>query len=188
MQAFIYRERFHRAMLAAAITGTLCVGTILLTGCGTDSQSLSDRSAGHDHEAKEHEHGHIQYAVNGDLQETTESLDVLPSFLSGLPDEVSLAYQTAATLRSTLESIPCYCGCGGSAGHRSNLDCFIHEIHDDGSVVWDDHGTKCDVCIETAFQTALMLKEGKSVKEIRISIDDSYKTGYAAPTPTPMPS
>ncbi|WP_246070461.1 PCYCGC domain-containing protein [Paenibacillus kobensis] len=186
MLPYFIRSRYVRTALTVAVTGTVC--SMLLTGCGSNSKAPSSSSAAEEQHAAEHEHGHIQYASNGDLQETTESIGVLPSFLSGLTNQIALAYKTAAAVHDTLEWIPCYCGCGGSAGHLNNLNCFIKEIHEDGSVVWDDHGTKCDVCMETAFQTALMLQEGKSVKEIRTFIDDTYKTGYAKPTPTPMPA
>ena len=83
--------------------------------------------------------------------------------------------------------MPCYCGCGESAGHKSNLNCFIQEKREDGSIVWDDHGTRCLVCLEIAVQSAQLHKEGKSLKEIRQFIDDTYKEGYAKPTPTDMP-
>lgn len=75
-----------------------------------------------------------------------------------------------------------------SAGHESNLDCFIHAIHPDGSVVWDDHGTRCGVCLQIAAESIKMQREGKAVKEFRAYIDEKYREGYAKPTPTPMPS
>ncbi|MBK5330451.1 MAG: hypothetical protein JJD93_00670 [Ilumatobacteraceae bacterium] len=33
--------------------------------------------------------------------------------------------------------IPCYCGCGKDAGHRSNRDCYVKRIDADGTVVLD---------------------------------------------------
>jgi hypothetical protein len=74
------------------------------------------------------------------------------------------------------------------AGHLHNGNCFIKEVKSDASVVWDDHGTRCGTCLEIAFTSAKMLKEGKTVKEIRTFVDETYKSGYAKPTPTPMPS
>ncbi|MNJ02500.1 hypothetical protein D3C73_1624720 [compost metagenome] len=67
------------------------------------------------------------------------------------------------------------------------MNCFVQEINPDGSVVWDDHGTRCGVCLNIAVESARMLKDGKSAKEIRDTIDQNYKTGYAKPTPTPKP-
>lgn len=39
-------------------------------------------------------------------------------------DEVRRSYQAAKDHPEVLETVSCYCGCYGSAGHRSNLDCY----------------------------------------------------------------
>jgi hypothetical protein len=39
-------------------------------------------------------------------------------------DEVRRSYQAAKDHPEALESVACYCGCYGDAGHRNNLDCF----------------------------------------------------------------
>ncbi|MCG7343139.1 PCYCGC domain-containing protein [Sporosarcina sp. ACRSL] len=147
-------------------------------------------------EDKAQQHGHDDYLEvghehqlpNGDVQEATESADVLPKFLDGKSVDVRLVYQLAASAPDVLEYMPCYCGCGEIAGHGNNLNCFVDEIREDGSVVWDDHGTRCLVCLEIAVQSVQMKQEGKSMKEIRDFIDDKYKEGYAQPTDTPMPA
>jgi hypothetical protein len=136
---------------------------------------------------KEKETSHIHQAANGDTREETASLTDLPAFLDSRPNKVKLAYEAAAALHDTLQWIPCYCGCGESAGHKSNLNCFIHEVRKDGSVEWDDHGTRCDVCLSIALQTAQLKSQGKSNAQIRKFIDATYKTGYANPTDTPVP-
>ncbi len=133
------------------------------------------------------ESGHAHRAPNGDLREETASAQALPSFLSQQPSQTRLAYQAAASFHETLQRIPCYCGCGETAGHRSNLNCFIHEIREDGSVVWDDHGTRCGVCVTIALQSAQLKSEGKSDLEIRRFIDSAYREGYAEPTDTALP-
>ncbi|MFN0223016.1 MULTISPECIES: PCYCGC motif-containing (lipo)protein [Paenibacillus] len=127
-------------------------------------------------------------AHHGDIQETTASLDILPSFLASQPEQTRLIYGIAAKNIDRLQWIPCYCGCGESAGHLSNKNCFIKEVRSDGQVVWDDHGTRCGVCMEIAVKTAKLTAEGKTLKEIRAQIDAEYAKGYAKPTPTPMPS
>lgn len=144
--------------------------SFLLTAC----------NSGHD--------GHQSRAANGDLREETASADVLPSFLDGQSEGVRLVYRAAALSGDLLEWIPCYCGCGESAGHQSSRHCFVHAYREDGTVVWDDHGTRCGVCLQIAAEAIRMRQEGKSVKEIREYIDEKYRDGYAAPTPTPMPS
>ncbi|MBW5447832.1 hypothetical protein GE107_17400 [Cohnella sp. CFH 77786] len=147
------------------------------SGSGTDSEGADSGKGAL----------HVHQAPNGDTREETASLDKLPAFLDNRPNKMLLAYQAAAKLRDTLQWIPCYCGCGESAGHKSNLNCFIHEVREDGTVVWDDHGTRCDVCQTIALQAAQMKSQGKSDLEIRKFIDASYKNGYAKPTVTPMP-
>ncbi|AJY75483.1 PCYCGC motif-containing (lipo)protein [Paenibacillus beijingensis] len=130
----------------------------------------------------------ITHAHNGDLQVITASASILPSFLEGQSEDIRLVYEAAGKAKELLQWIPCYCGCGESAGHKSNLNCFIHKVNEDGSVVWDDHGTRCGVCLQIAAASIKMKAEGKSEKEIRAHIDDAYKEGYAAPTNTPMPA
>jgi len=132
--------------------------------------------------------GEQEHLPNGDLQEVTASAEVLPSFLDDKPEDMRLVYQVAGTATEVIEWMPCYCGCGESAGHGSNKNCFIDEIREDGSVVWDDHSTRCQVCLETAIESVMLTKDGKSLKEIRDVIDERYKEGYAEPTDTPMPS
>ncbi|WP_426448339.1 PCYCGC motif-containing (lipo)protein [Paenibacillus sp. S-38] len=126
-------------------------------------------------------------AHHGDLQEKTASVDVLPTFLKTQPEQTQLIYKIAGQTLDKLQWIPCYCGCGDEAGHQSNKNCFVKEVNDDGSVVWDDHGTRCGVCMEIAVTTAQLSKDGKLIKEIRNIIDSQYSKGYAKPTETPMP-
>lgn len=128
----------------------------------------------------------IHKAENGDLQEATASAGTLPSFLKGKDDNMRAIYAAAAKHADVLDQLPCYCGCWESAGHKSNLNCFIVERNGD-KVTWDDHGTRCGVCLDIAATAAVMTEEGKSPKEIRTYIDHTYSEGYAEPTPTPLP-
>ncbi|GAA4722181.1 PCYCGC motif-containing (lipo)protein [Brevibacillus fulvus] len=161
----------------------LCLGVLavsLLAGC--DGNQAEQQPAAHEHAA------HTAYAPNGDLLETTASLDQLPSFLDHLDPQIVEAYKVAAANQDLLKTMPCYCGCGESAGHQHNGNCFIKEVNQDGSVVWDDHGTRCGTCMEIAVVSSQMKAEGKSAVEIRQFIDNAFKEGFAKPTPTPMPS
>ncbi|WP_186576981.1 PCYCGC motif-containing (lipo)protein [Aquibacillus kalidii] len=126
-----------------------------------------------------------QTLSNGDIREETTSVEELPSFLVGKNEDMQQLYTVAAQHEELLEHIPCYCGCGQSANHKDNYDCFVHQYNEDGSLVWDDHGTKCQVCLDIAAESINMSREGKTIKEIRIYIDEKYKDGYAEPTPTP---
>ncbi|MFD1205552.1 MULTISPECIES: PCYCGC motif-containing (lipo)protein [Sporosarcina] len=158
----------------------LAIFALVLSACGS-------KTADGDHE-KELAAGEQKQLPNGDLQEVTESAAVLPKFLDDKSEDMRLVYQVAATASDVLSYMPCYCGCAESANHGSNLNCFVDEIREDGSVVWDDHGTRCLVCLEIAVQSVQMKQDGKSMTEIRTFIDEQYKEGYAEPTDTPMPA
>jgi hypothetical protein len=158
------------------LSKTLWIGLSLaaLVACNSNKQASHDGHAAADHAGK-------------DIQEKTASLQVLPKFLDNQREEIKLTYQLAGLSADLLQWVPCYCGCGESAGHLSNKNCFIKEINQDGSVVWDDHGTRCGVCLNIAIESARLKKDGLTDKEIRTYIDDKYKSGFAKPTPTPMP-
>ncbi|MDW0114262.1 PCYCGC motif-containing (lipo)protein [Sporosarcina saromensis] len=158
----------------------LLIVILVLSACGSKAQQEEHN--------EEMEVGHEKHLPNGDLQEVTASATELPKFLDDKPEDMQLVYQVAASASDVLTYMPCYCGCGESAGHGSNLNCFVDEIREDGSVVWDDHGTRCLVCLEIAVKSVQMKQEGKSLKEIREYIDETYNEGYAKPTDTPMPA
>lgn len=128
---------------------------------------------------------HQVHTSHGDIRETTP-IDELPSFLEEKHDTVEAVYSRVVSEKDLLEHIPCYCGCGDTAGHMDNYDCFVHEKTND-RITWDDHGTKCGVCLEIAVKAIEMKENGKEVIEIRDYIDETYKSGYGKPTPTPMP-
>lgn len=149
----------------------------LLAGCGVQPPPAEEAASAHA----------AHRLPNGDVQERTESLQTLPVFLKEQDEPIPQIYALAAEHRELLGQMPCYCGCGESAGHRSSLNCFLKQVDPDGSAVWDDHGTRCGVCLEIAVKSMQYGKQGKTVKEIRALIDEEYKSGYGKPTPTPMP-
>ncbi|MGG4154398.1 PCYCGC motif-containing (lipo)protein [Peribacillus muralis] len=153
--------------------------TLFLSACANEDKNVSEK--------KEINHeGHSEHEASGDVQEATDSKEIAPGFLSGKPDDMKTIYLAVAQNKDLLEKIPCYCGCGESAGHKNNYDCFIHENKENGEVIWDDHGTKCGVCLEIAAQSILDWNDGMNIKQIRHKIDEKYKRGYAKPTPTPQ--
>ena len=142
-------------------------------------------ACGQDDDAQSHT-SHTHTAQSGDLQEVTASADTLPAFLDNKEENVRAVYAAAAKHAAVLDQIPCYCGCGESAGHKSSLNCFIAK-QNNNEITWDDHGTRCGVCLDIAATAAAMTEEGKSPQEIRTYIDHTYSEGYAEPTPTPLP-
>ena len=50
---------------------------------------------------------------------------ILPEQVRNRPVETRDAYRFAVLNRDVLKYIPCYCGCGESAGHTSNASCYV---------------------------------------------------------------
>jgi hypothetical protein len=160
--------KWKKVMMTLGIASSL-----LLSACSSGEEGQD-----------EHEN-HAEQLSNGDIQEETSSKEQKPEFLVDKPEDIQNIYVAAAQHQELLENMPCYCGCGTSANHQNNYDCFIHENKENGAVVWDDHGTKCGVCLEIAAQAMADYNNGMTIKDIRQKIDDAYKEGYAKPTPTP---
>ncbi|MFH1671645.1 MAG: PCYCGC motif-containing (lipo)protein [Candidatus Portnoybacteria bacterium] len=98
---------------------------------------------------------------------------------------VQAAYRYALDNPELLDYIPCYCDCS-SLGHEDVGDCFIKGLKDNGEVVFDEHGSNCGICYSTVLESKELLKQGKSVKEIREYIDNKYSE-YGQGTDTPLP-
>jgi hypothetical protein len=62
-----------------------------------------------------------------------------PDEVREAPTEIREAYEFAARRPDVLHYMPCFCGCW-RAGHHSNYDCFIDEVHADGKVDIDEMG------------------------------------------------
>ncbi len=108
------------------------------------------------------------------------------SFPSYVTDSLRDAYQFAVDKPAVLKVLPCYCGCGLTSGHRSNLDCFIAGARADGTVVFDDHASYCQTCLDIARDAQSLLAEGKSLKEIRAVVDERNSSkGPGTDTPKP---
>lgn len=96
---------------------------------------------------------------------------------------VQAVYEFAARHPEVLQYQPCFCGCDHSAGHKANVDCFVHRRATDGRILeWDSHGYGCAVCIDVARDSMQMFNSGASVSSIRAAIDAKY----GARTPTTM--
>ncbi len=106
-----------------------------------------------------------------------------PSFVSA---EVRDGYQFAVERPDVLKWLPCYCGCGLTSGHKSNLDCFIAGSGKDG-VVFDEHASYCQTCLDIARDAKRLVAQGDSLPAIRAYVDRVH--GSKGPgTDTPRPS
>ena len=114
-------------------------------------------------------------------------LDIPPDFAPRPPDVIRAAYKFAAEHPEVLSYVPCFCGCE-AAGHQGNHDCFVRERAANGDVItWDEHGVECTVCIDVATRARVLHGEGKSVADIRATIEKDYAGRATNKTPTPHP-
>jgi hypothetical protein len=103
------------------------------------------------------------------------------------PEVVRAAYTFAAEHPEVLSYVPCFCGCERS-GHRGNEDCFVRERAVNGDVIaWEDHGMECAVCLDVADRSRQLFAEGKSVSEIRATVEREWAGKMPSHTPTPVP-
>jgi hypothetical protein len=112
---------------------------------------------------------------------------VLPEFLATAAPRVREAYRFALAHPHDLETVPCYCGCGGM-GHSSNLSCFIQDAGANGETIsFDQHAAGCGICVDIAQDVMRMTAEGKQPRAIRQSIDATYGS-FGPATDTALPN
>ena len=109
----------------------------------------------------------------------------LPMFVLDKPDTYQQAYQFAMANPQELMKYPCYCGCG-NMGHTSNLNCYVQAIEADGTLIFDNHGAYCQVCIDITQDVMRLMDRGWSAPQIRNYIDSNY-SHFGPPTDTPFP-
>ncbi|HEV2249350.1 MAG TPA: PCYCGC motif-containing (lipo)protein [Candidatus Limnocylindria bacterium] len=114
------------------------------------------------------------------------SMGLWPARYQQAPHAVRDAYAFAIDHRAELRYIPCFCGCGQTAGHRNNWDCFVKEQTGPGAFILDPHGLACGTCVGVALDVKAMLATGMRVSAIRAAIDEKWAaTGPATRTPYP---
>ncbi|HWQ84595.1 MAG TPA: PCYCGC motif-containing (lipo)protein [Anaerolineales bacterium] len=101
------------------------------------------------------------------------SLDDMPQEVKDAPVSVQQAYQFNAANPDVMTEIPCYCGCG-SMGHTSNYDCYVADVAADGAITYDSHALGCSICVDITQDSMRLLKQGKTVAEVKADIDRTY--------------
>ena len=100
-------------------------------------------------------------------------MDKLPADVQSAPVSVRTAYQFAAANPDVMQKIPCYCGCGG-IGHTSNYSCYVTDASPSGVITYDNHALGCSICVDITQDAMRLLKDGKSVPDIRTYVDATY--------------
>lgn len=122
----------------------------------------------------------------GDGQAMQSGDMLFPDYVLAAPAKTQVAYQFALDRPDVLMWMPCYCGCGGHNGHKSNKNCFIKEGSTLADPQFDEHGSTCEMCVNIALDARTMTAEGRPLSEIRSYIDATY--GSIGPgTDTPLP-
>ena len=100
-------------------------------------------------------------------------MDKLPAEVQAAPSVVQASYQFAAANPVVIKRIPCYCGCGG-IGHTSNYSCYVLSTDANGKITWDDHALGCSLCVDITQDAMRLLREGKTVPDIKAYVDATY--------------
>ncbi len=100
-------------------------------------------------------------------------LDQMSVQVKNAPVKVLLAYRFAIANPLIMQQIPCYCGCG-KMGHTSNYACYASGVDANGKVIFDTHALGCSICVDITQDTMRLLKEGKSIPEIKAYVDQTY--------------
>ncbi len=101
------------------------------------------------------------------------SIDGMPLEVKTAPTTVQQAYQFNVANPDVMKQIPCYCGCG-KMGHTSNYDCYVESVDEQGIITYDTHALGCSICVDITLDAMRMLRQGKTVAEIKTSIDQTY--------------
>lgn len=109
----------------------------------------------------------------GGTEPAMAPLSDMPIEVQAAPVIVQEAYRFAAANPEVLSQLPCYCGCGAK-GHTSNYDCYFTGTPDEGLPAFDLHSLGCSICVDITQDAMRLLREGKSLEEIRAAIDATY--------------
>jgi len=97
----------------------------------------------------------------------------MPADVQSAPVSVQQAYQFAFANPDVMTQLPCYCGCG-AMGHTSNYSCYVSNVDATGTIIYDSHALGCSICVDITQDAMRMLKNGKTVPEIRAYVDQTY--------------
>lgn len=101
------------------------------------------------------------------------SLDSMPAVIQDAPKRVQEAYQFAVANPEAAKAIPCYCGCA-ALGHKSSYACYVNDVNSAGTIIYDLHAVSCGICVDITQNQIKMMRDGKSLLEIKDYIDRIY--------------
>ena len=81
-----------------------------------------------------------------------------------VPEGARAGYEAAQAIPEVLDGLYCYCDCTERDGLRSLLSCFETRMP-----------VQCSICVGEARMAHRLARQGRTLTEIRKSIDDRYK-------------
>lgn len=155
--------------LRACLVVVALLGTVGLAGCGTAAAPTHEQMA----------------PAPAPMEEAAAGAWAARPAYTNVSSRTAEAYAYALEHRSLVSYLPCYCGCG-AMGHGSNLDCYF-EPRGDGEVVFEEHASYCDICVDITLRAKQLAATGTSLINIRSAIDAEF--GNAGPgTDTELPA
>lgn len=94
---------------------------------------------------------------------TAGALQLQPPERYASDPAIAEVYAVVAQIPEVIDGLYCYCHCSEHSDHYSLLSCFE-----------DDHGARCDVCLNQARTAYLMIQQGASLEQIRQVVDQQY--------------
>ena len=116
--------------------------------------------------------GNTAAADNGDVL-AMASMEGMPAEVKSAPSTVQQAYQFNVANPDVMKQIPCYCGCG-KMGHTSNYSCYVQDVDANGKITFDTHALGCSICVDITLDAMRLLRQGKTVAEIKTIVDQTY--------------
>jgi hypothetical protein len=174
--------------------GLLIGAALTLAGCAsatpTPLPTLAHGCGGQDTGTTCSDNGTSAAPVTPSANIKLAPLADMPTEVRSAPVTVQQAYQFAVANPDVLEQIPCYCGCD-TIGHHSNYACYVKGKNADGTIQFETHALGCSICVDIALDSMRLLKEGKTVKDIKAYVDNKYSqygpSNMPADTPTSTP-
>jgi hypothetical protein len=108
-----------------------------------------------------------------------------PDFVRTADARIQEAYAFAIARPDVVDWLPCYCGCV-AMDHRNNGDCFMRPREAGMPLVFEEHASYCEVCVNIALKAKAMAADGQTLLQIRAAIDGQYG-GLAPGTDTAVP-
>ena len=118
--------------------------------------------------------------------ETDAAWAARPDFVRSASDRTQEAYAFAIARPDILDWMPCYCGCV-AMDHRNNTDCYLKPRAEGGPIVFEEHASYCQICVDITLTARTMTAEGQSPLQVRLAVDGEFG-GSAPGTNTSLPA